>query len=205
MLLIVCVSTINVSLSFHQIMMASDWPQFRGPKGTAHATTNDKLPTEIGPEKHVVWRTPLPPGHSSPVIMGNRIFVTAVRDEKLLTMSLDRETGTIQWDAEAPYKTLEAIHRIGSHAQSSPCADDERIISFFGSSGMHCYDHSGKLLWRKPMGPFVNDFGASSSPFIVGDRIVLCQDHDVDSFLMVIDKNSGETIWKTDRSEFPRN
>ena len=186
-------------------LFAGDWAQFRGSSGTALAATNDKLPADIGPDKHVVWRTELPPGHSSPILVGNRIFVTAVRDKKLLTIGLDRATGKVQWEAEAPYEKLEAIHSIGSHAQSSPCADGERVYSFFGSCGLHCYDHSGKLLWKKPMGPFVNDFGASSSPLLVGDKLILCQDHDVDSFLMAIDKKSGDILWKTDRSEFPRN
>ena len=184
---------------------AGDWPQFRGRLGTGVASTADKLPLEIGPEKHVVWRTELAPGHSSPAIVGNRIFATAVRDKRLFTICLDRETGKPQWEAEAEYEKLEAIHRIGSHAQSSPCADANCVISFFGSCGLHCYDHSGKLLWKRPMGPFVNDFGASSSPILIGNRIILCQDHDVGSFLMAIDKKSGEPLWKVDRSEFPRN
>ncbi len=186
-------------------LFAGDWTQFRGSSGTAVASTNEKLPADIGPDKHVVWRTELPPGHSSPILVGNRIFVTAVRDKKLLTIGLDRATGKVQWEAEAPYEKLEAIHSIGSHAQPSPCADGERVYSFFGSCGLHCYDHSGKLLWKKPMGPFVNDFGASSSPLLVGDKLILCQDHDVDSFLMAFDKKSGDILWNTDRSEFPRN
>ncbi len=196
-------------LSFGVLQLATafagDWTQFRGSLGTGVAATQDQLPTEIGPEKNVLWRTELAPGHSSSVIVGNRIFATAVRDKQLFTICLDRATGKMQWEAEAHYEKLEPIHRIGSHAQSSPCADGERVISFFGSSGLHCYDHSGKLLWKRPMGPFVNDFGASSSPILVGDRIILCQDHDVGSFVMAFDKKSGEPLWKTDRSEFPRN
>ncbi len=186
-------------------LFAGDWTQFRGSSSTAVASTNEKLPADIGPDKHVVWRTELPPGHSSPILVGNRIFMTAVRDKKLVTIGLDRATGKVQWEVEAPYEKLEAIHRIGSHAQSSPCADGERVYSFFGSCGLHCYDHSGKLLWKRPMGPFVNDFGASSSPLLVGDKLILCQDHDVDSFLMAFDKTSGDILWKMDRSEFPRN
>src|SRR5205823_4121799 len=133
-------------------------------------TSNDKLPQEIGPGTNEIWKTSLAPGHSSPIVMNNRIFLTAVRDEKLITLGLDRETGVVQWEAEAPYEKLEAIHRIGSYAQSTPCADRDRVISFFGSSGLYCYDHSGKQLWNRPMGPFVNDFGAASSPILVGDR-----------------------------------
>jgi len=183
----------------------SDWPQFRGPHGSATDPSGEALPIEIGPGKSQVWKTPLPPGHSSPCVIGSRIFVTAVRDKQLLTIGMDRQTGTLQWEAEARYERLELVHRIGSHAQSSPCADQDCVISFFGSSGLYCYDHSGKELWKLPMGPFINDFGAASSPILVGERLILCQDHDLNSFLLCLNKRTGEVIWKTDRSEFLRN
>jgi outer membrane protein assembly factor BamB len=186
-------------------VVAADWPQFRGTYGSAVDPSGQRLPTEIGPDQNELWKTLLPPGHSSPVIVGQRIFLTAVRDKKLLTISLDRETGKIQWESEAPYERLETIHRIGSYAQSTPCADADQVISFFGSSGLYCHDHSGKLLWKRPMGPFVNDFGAASSPILVGERLILCQDHDLDSFLLCVNKRTGDIIWKTDRSEFLRN
>ncbi|WP_373652806.1 MULTISPECIES: PQQ-binding-like beta-propeller repeat protein [unclassified Schlesneria] len=194
-LLGVCLSSIH----------ASDWPQFRGPNGSATDPADLPLPTDIGPDHNVLWKTALPPGHSSPVVVGERIFLTGVRDKTLVTMSLDRQTGTPQWEADAPYERLETIHRIGSHAQSTPCADSSLLFSFFGSSGLYCYDHSGKLIWKKPLGPFLNDFGAASSPIVHGDRLILCQDHDLDSFLICLDKRSGETLWKTDRSDFLRN
>jgi outer membrane protein assembly factor BamB len=187
---------------------AGDWTRFRGSQGTGLAQAADKFPAEIGPETNVIWRTELPPGHSSPVIAGNRIFVTGVRGDTkkdLVTYGLDRATGTILWEAVSPYEKLEGIHKIGSHAQSTPCADGDVVVSFFGSSGLYCYDHSGKKLWSREMGPFNNDFGAGSSPMIVGNYVILCQDHDLDSFLMAIDKKTGETVWKVDRSEFPRN
>src|SRR5262249_8362623 len=121
------------------------WPQFRGPNGAAVAAAGQKLPAEIGPDKNVIWKTPLPPGHSSPVVWGDRIFLTAVRDQKLLTIGLDRTTGKVLWEAEAPYERLEKIHQIGSHAQPTPATDGERVVSFFGSSGLLCYDLAGKL------------------------------------------------------------
>src|SRR5207245_2629232 len=60
------------------------------------------------------------------------------------------------------------------------------------------------LLWHIPMGPFKNDFGAGSSPIFCGNRVIISQDHDTDSFLMAVDKRTGKQIWKTDRPEFPR-
>ena len=184
---------------------AEDWPQFRGVNCSGRAATDKALPTEIAPDRNVAWKTALPPGHSSPVVVGDRIYLTGVRDERLVTIALDRATGKLLWEVVAPHEKLEQVHSIGSHAQSSPVADDERVISFFGSSGMFCYDRDGKLQWQHRMGPFNNDFGAASSPVLVGDKIVLCQDHDTDSFLMALDKRTGKIAWKTDRREFPRN
>ena len=68
------------------------WPCFRGPKAGV-AVGDQKLPAEIGPDKNVIWKTPLPPGHSSPIVFGERIFLNAVRDKELLVIALDRRTG----------------------------------------------------------------------------------------------------------------
>lgn len=183
---------------------AGSWPQFRG-LNTGRDDSSQKLPERIGPSESVVWKVALPPGHSSPVVFGDRIFVTAVRDQRLLTIGLDRDTGKQLWEAEAPHETLEPIHRIGSHAQCSPATDGERVVTFFGSCGLFCYDRDGKLLWRRPMGPFKNDFGAGNSPLIDGDRVIVCQDHDTDSFLAAYNKHTGDVLWHVDRAEFPRN
>jgi outer membrane protein assembly factor BamB len=183
---------------------AADWPQFRGINGSGVAAAGPALPAEIGPNKNVLWKTDLPPGHSSPAIVGDHIYVTAVRDKKLFTIALDRRDGKVLWEALAPSTTLEKVHKIGSHAQPSPAADADCVVSFFGSSGLFCYDRTGKLIWNLPLGPFKNDFGSGSSPILAGDWVLLCQDHDQGSFLMALDKRTGKTIWKTDRSEFLR-
>jgi outer membrane protein assembly factor BamB len=184
---------------------AADWPQFRGPNATGHCPDKVPLPTDIGPDRGIVWKTALPPGHSSPVVVGDRIYVTAIREQShLLTIALDRATGKEVWSTEAPVKKLEQVHKIGSHAQASPAADGDGVVVFFGSCGLFAYDRSGRPVWQRPMGPFKNDFGAASSPVIVGDRVLLCQDHDEGSFLEALDRRTGNTIWRTDRSEFLR-
>jgi outer membrane protein assembly factor BamB len=183
----------------------ADWPQFRGPNNSGLASGEYSLPTEIGPDTNIAWKIELAPGHSSPIVFGDRLYLTAVRDSELLTIALNRHTGEAVWEAAAPHETLEAIHRIGSHAQSTPATDGEHIVSFFGSSGLVCFDAAGHQLWIHRMGPFKNDFGAGSSPILVEDRVILCQDHDTDSFLAAYDKHSGTLLWKTERSDFARN
>ena len=192
------------SLGPTQLVVAGSWPQFRGANCSGVAQGAHRLPAEIGPDRNLIWKVSLPPGHSSPVVSGEHIFLTATKDRVLYTLGLHRATGAILWKVEAEYQTLEAIHRDGSYVQSSPATDGSLVISFFGSSGLFCYDLDGRLLWNRPMGPFKNGFGAASSPIIVEDRILLNQDHDVDSFLMALDKRTGKTIWKTKRPEFLR-
>src|SRR5262249_16706638 len=156
-----------------------------------------------GPDKHVLWKASLPPGHSSPIVQGDRIFLNAERGKELLVIALDRRTGKVLWETKAPGEAREKVHAIGSQAQCTPATDGARAVSFFGSCGLICHDAAtGKQLWFVPMGPFKNDFGAANAPLIVSGVVILGQDHDQDSFLMAIDKMNGKTIWRTDRSEF---
>jgi outer membrane protein assembly factor BamB len=186
-------------------LRADNWPQFRGPNARGRPEREAPLPDRFGADGPLAWKTPLPAGHSSPAVFGDRVYITGEREGKLTTFGLDRFTGRMLWEAVAPYERLEEIHAIGSRAQSSPATDGKRVVSFFGSCGLFCYDTSGNLLWRRPMGPFKNDFGAASSPILVDGRVILAQDHDTDSFLMSLDAQTGEVLWRTDRSEFPRN
>src|SRR5262249_29824237 len=130
------------------VVAASDWPQFRGPNCSGLPAKDVPLPAEIGPSKNVLWKTALPPGHSSPIVVGDRIYLTGVRQKRLVTIALERKSGKVLWEVEAATQALEKVHKIGSHAQSTPVADDQRVISFFGSAGLFCYDRSGKQLWH---------------------------------------------------------
>lgn len=183
---------------------ADAWPQFRGNNASGRAAGDAALPTQIGPETNVVWSVEVPSGHSSPVVYGDRIYLTAVEDERLWTLALDRSSGKELWRQEAPHDSLEEIHTIGSYAQPTPVTDGQYVVSLFGSSGLYAYDRDGKQQWHMPLGPFSNNFGAGSSPIMVDDWVILNQDHDTDSFLAALDKSSGDIVWRTDRSEFPR-
>src|ERR1043165_9956269 len=176
------------------------WAQFRGPAGNALAVGNAVLPTEIGPKEYVDWKTPLPAGLSSPVIHGDRIFLTGVQGKKLFTIGLDRKTGREVWRTEASHKGLEKVHKIGSHAQATPATDGTHDAVFFGSAGLFCYDRDGKEQWRIPMGPFKTEFGAASSPLILDGRVILNQDYDAESVLAAYAVKTGNSIWRTERA-----
>src|SRR5947209_5621241 len=125
--------TVLMTMAFLHGGRASDWSQFRGPNSSGRPAHDTPLPAELGPDTNVLWKTALPPGHSSPVVVGDRVYLTAVRQKRLVTLALDRQSGQLLWEAEAPAPALEKVHKIGSHAQSTPAADLERVISFFGS------------------------------------------------------------------------
>src|SRR5258708_38747773 len=85
---------------------AGNWTQFRGENAAGLAVASGKLPAEIGPNQSVVWKIPLPPGHASPVVFGTRIFLNAVRDDKLLVVCLDRGDGKLIWETAVPHDRL---------------------------------------------------------------------------------------------------
>ncbi len=200
------VVALSVALLLTSPVRSESWPQFRGPNARGMAVNTTSLTPDVGPDsRQKMWKIALPPGHSSPVVTETRIFVQGVDKNQLLTIALDRITGAKLWESASPYQQLEEIHRIGSHAQCTIATDGEHVVSFFGSSGMTCFDNNGKQLWHLPLGPFKNTFGAGSSPLIADGKVILSQDHDLDSFLLAVDVKTGKTAWRTERGDYLRN
>src|SRR5262245_16869499 len=105
------------------LVLADDWPQFRGPNATGIAEDTN-LPIAFGPQANVVWKTLLPPGHSSPAISGNKIFVTAFEHEDLFTIAMDRATGRVLWRRQAPRPRKQISERpANSPVSGSPVSD----------------------------------------------------------------------------------
>ena len=127
-------------------------------------------------------------------------------EHKFDVLCIDRKTGKILWQRTA--KTAvphEGYHnQYGSFASNSPVTDGQYVYAFFGSRGMYCYDLEGNLIWQKDFGiqmRMIMAFGEGMAPVISGDRLILVFDHEGDSFMVVLDKNSGKEIWKVDRDE----
>jgi outer membrane protein assembly factor BamB len=111
---------------------------------------------------------------------------------ELATLALAADTGHILWKRVTPAARIEEFSRdTGSAAQATPACDDQRVYVVFGSHGLICYDHQGTLLWEKRMGPFQDEYGSASSPVLIDDKVIIQQDHDVNSFLMALDRKSG--------------
>jgi outer membrane protein assembly factor BamB len=177
-----------------------DWTRFRGPNGSGLSETKG-LPVEFGPALNVVWKAELPQGFSSPVIAGDRIFLTGFRNDKLLTLCVDRKTGKVIWEKEAPRDRTEKIDPRNHPASASAATDGQSVFVFFGDFGLMAYDVSGKELWRKPLGPFNNIYGMGASPIVVDDKVVLACDQSTGSFIAAFDKKTGNERWRTARPE----
>ena len=198
--------------------VAAQWPQFRGPNGSGIGKS-PQLPIDFGPGKQVAWKTDLPPGHSSPILSGDRLFLTAVeggtraelsvgkmvdKGGKLYTICLNRNTGVILWKKEVPRPRLEQYQPTNSPASPTPVTDGKSVFVFFGDFGLIAYDFAGNERWRVPLGPFNNPNGHGSSPILVDDLLVLLCDQDTNSYLLAVDKNSGRVRWKVERPDVTR-
>jgi len=198
-----------------------DWTQFRGPNGSGVSSTTG-LPTEFGAGKNVVWKTALPPGHSSPVLTTDRIFVTGYskvdtrakenahtlsqaspiekENYKLVVIALDRQNGKILWQREVPRKITGRLQNVNNPASPSPVTDGANVYVFFQEFGLISFDANGKERWRHPLGPFNIFYGFGASPILVDDKVILPVDQDSPaSYLIALDKNSGRVRWKVDR------
>jgi outer membrane protein assembly factor BamB len=200
------------------VPLSGQWTQFRGPNASGVAVARN-LPVEFGPEKNAIWKTELPPGHSSPVIARGRIFLTAVEGEslaqdgdkvtdtgqgKLWTICLDQATGQERWRRQAPRPRREQYQRTNTAASPSPVTDGRSVFVFFGDFGLLAYDLDGNERWRVPLGPFINMNGHGTSPLLEGNLLVLLCDQDSGSFLIALDKDTGRTRWRVERPEITR-
>ncbi|MEM1447593.1 MAG: PQQ-binding-like beta-propeller repeat protein [Planctomycetota bacterium] len=183
------------------LVQGSNWPQFRGPEGGANARGADVYPSRVDVDRPT-WRTPLPPGHSSPCVHCDHIYVTAHRDRKLLTICLDRTTGRELWRRSISVESVERHHDINGPASSTPAADGECVVSYFGSFGLVAHDHEGEELWRRPLTPQRNTFGSAASPILRDGRLLFVRDAQEGSTLESIDAKTGEVAWKVDRARF---
>jgi outer membrane protein assembly factor BamB len=182
---------------------ADDWPQFRGVNASG-VSASTGLPVEFGPKQNVVWKTALPPGHSSPVLTRDRIFVNGWETDKLATICLDRATGKILWRSELARPRTQELHKANSPTSSSPVTDGRNVYVFFGDFGLLSYGPDGHERWRLPLGPFNNPFGMGASPVLAGDKLLMICDSETGSFFVAVDKETGKLKWRVERSEYTR-
>ncbi len=181
---------------------ASDWLQFRG-FNAAGAAQASSAPERLAPE-NLLWRTPAPAGHSSPILVGKRLLMTAVDDEGLWTYCLERASGKVLWRRQAPRDRKSRHHKMNNAAASTPASDGNSVFVFFADFGLIAYTIDGEEKWSLALGPFDNGAGLSASPILTDGKLVFAADGNTGSYLLAVDAENGEMLWKTDRSEFTR-
>jgi outer membrane protein assembly factor BamB len=200
-------------------LSAEDWPMWRGPRGDG-TTTDANLPLEWSAEKNVVWKTKLEfQGHGSPIVLGDRIYLLGVDDptnvpkiddptpKPRVLMALDRATGKPLWHRTVVEEPLEPIHKLNSRASSTPAADAEHVyVSFLDGEEMYvaAFDHQGEKVWERRPGVFSSKHGYCSSPVLFENLVLVNGDHDGPAYLVALDRETGETVWKTDRENRTR-
>ncbi|KPK74297.1 MAG: hypothetical protein AMJ79_14535 [Phycisphaerae bacterium SM23_30] len=181
------------------------WPQFRGIAGSGVAAEENELPVTFDQNRNVIWRCPLPKGHSSPCIWDDHIFLTGYADGKLETICVDRAAGEILWRKPGPARQIERTHQVGSPASSTCVTDGRRVYVYFGSYGLLCYDFQGAEVWKKPLPLPDNFYGTASSPILAGEVLILLDDQEQKSRLLALDPQTGQTLWDKERIGFKSN
>jgi outer membrane protein assembly factor BamB len=192
--------------------MAADWPQFRGPGGLGVALDKG-LPVTWSDDSNLVWKTELPgPGSSSPIVVGNRVFLTCYSgyglpgkhpgkraDLKRHLLCLDRKSGKLIWqrdvNAVQPEQDYDGQLRLHGYATSTPVSDGTKVYVFFGMTGALAFDLDGKQLWQTSVGKGKHAYGSAASPILYKDLLIV--NANIESGALVsLDKNTGKETWR---------
>ncbi|MCM2257705.1 MAG: PQQ-binding-like beta-propeller repeat protein [Vicinamibacteria bacterium] len=187
-----------VPFCFTLVAGAQEWPRFRGPHG-AGVAEGAALPVLFGPTKNLVWRVEVPAGKSSPIVGGDRIFLTALDGDRLATLAFDLKTGAPAWRRDLARTHAHEVFVGNDSATPTPATDGESLFVFFPDFGLVAFDLDGKERWRLPLGPFDSFYGLSASPVVHGDTVALVCDQRKGSFALAVDKRSGQVRWRVAR------
>jgi outer membrane protein assembly factor BamB len=204
-----------------------NWPQFRGPDSMG-VMEDPRLPDTWSATENVVWKSSVPGrGWSSPIVWGDRIFLTSVitdadpgapktglysggpqdipgGEHRWMVYALDWTTGKTVWEQEVHRgRPAKARHLKNSYASETPVADAERVYAYFGNIGVFAFDHEGTPLWKHPLPPLEtrNGWGTASSPVLHGGRLYLVNDNEESSYLLALDAATGKEIFRVPREE----
>lgn len=183
---------------------AGEWPAWRGPRGDGIAEETS-VPLKWSGTDNVAWKTALPGiGHSSPVVWGERVFVTTCIEKELkrVLLCLDRRDGKILWQQVVVTAPLEMKHKLNSYSSSTPATDGKHVwVTFLAAPEIivACYDYEGQLVWKKSPGKFFSKHGFCSPPIPYKDTIIVNGDQDALAYIVALEKTTGNERWRVDR------
>ncbi len=192
----------SICLFFGSLAVASSavaqWGQFRGPNGSGVAAAGT-YPATFSPTSQVVWKAAVPFAQSSPVVAGDRVYVTASERDQLLTIAFDATTGRELWRRNIKPSRSTAMYKANDAASPTPVADEQGVVAFFADHGLVAYAPDGTERWTLPLGPFKNFYGMAGSPIIAGDAVILVCDQMSGSFMIALDRRTGRERWRRAR------
>jgi outer membrane protein assembly factor BamB len=178
------------------------WPGWRGRNGSGIASGGSPA-IRFSPTEGFRWKAPVPgKGYSSPVVWDDCVLLTTALDDAdpptLAILALDRSDGHLRWRAELG-QAEGRTHSKNGYASATVATDGERIVAFFGTTGLFCYDFSGDPLWKADLGDLDHMWGTAASPVLWGDLVFQLCDSQTDSYLAAFDKRTGNEVWRTPR------
>jgi outer membrane protein assembly factor BamB len=217
-----------VILISQECVFAENWPGWRGDGRGISIEKN--LPLKWSEEENVKWKTPIAgTGHSSPVVWGDRVFVTTAvaEDPNVETfrggvymggdrskpdasvfayclICLDTDKGNIRWSKTVIQQEPRARrHTKNTYASETPATDGKYVFASFGSAGLYCVDFEGKVIWQRDLGQLRvrAGWGTGSSPVLFRNKVIVNCDSDDDSYIAAFEKTTGDPVWRTERNE----
>ena len=209
------------------LIRAENWPGWRGPSGDG-VSAGEGIPTKWSSTENIAWRIVIPgEGHSSPIVWGDKVFLTSSLTEKnkRILLCIDRLSGQTVWQRDVVQSPPETIHRLNSRASGTPATDGKQVyVTFMRAEGdeviapnvgserlitpgkiiVAAYDLDGNEKWKTNVGDFVSAHGFNTCPVLFEDLLILNGDHDGDAYLVALDRQSGRQRWRTRRENKTR-
>ena len=193
-----CSTALWLGIGLTASASAANWPAWRGPDGSGLSTEKD-LPLHWSTNQNVCWRVPLPErGNSTPVVWREQLFITQgiSNQNRRTVMCLDTHTGKLLWQSGITWTEKEPTSDENPSCTPSPVTDGRRVIAWFGSAGVYCFDFTGRELWHRDLGRQSHQWGYASSPVLYKNLCFLNFGPGDRSFVVALDKTTGRTMWQ---------
>ena len=209
------------------LIRAENWPGWRGPSGDG-ISAGKGIPTKWSSKENIAWRIAVRgEGHSSPIVWGDKVFLTSSLTEKnkRILLCIDRLSGQTVWQRDVVQSPPETVHRLNSRASGTPATDGKQVyVTFMRAEGdeviapnvgserlitpgkiiVAAYDLDGNEKWKTNVGDFLSAHGFNTCPVLFEDLVILNGDHDGNAYLVALDRQSGRQRWRTRRENKTR-
>ena len=184
----------------------ADWPCWRGPDRNGVAR-GPAPPVAWSESEKVLWKADLPGrGHSSPIVVGDRVYLATAEDDQQIesVIALDRHTGNLVWRSEVHQGNFpqSGMHQKSTHANGTPACDGERVyVGFLNSGQIHAtaLDAAGGIVWQTPLGEFRPNFGYAPSPVLHENLVILAADNSGSGYIAAVHRDTGAIVWRKPR------